>query len=140
MLSHVWLFATPRTVALQAPLSLEFSRQEYWNGLPFPTPGDLPDLGIKFSSPTLAGRFFITVPPGKPNKWQNSTEKPVYFIQINRNQLHGTERTDECGLQLYDFVETILTLIFVSQKNLFSYAMTYNKSKKYTSVNKQMKK
>ena len=74
------------------------------------------------------------------NKWKNSNEKPDYFIQINRNQLHGTERTDECGLQLYDFVETILTLIFVSQKNLFSYAMTYNKSKKYTSVNKQMKK
>ena len=88
----------------------------------------------------LAGWFFITAPPGKPNKWQNSTEKPVYFIQINRSQLHGTEWTDEYGLQLYDFVETILTLIFVSQKNLFSYAMTYNKLIKYTSVNKQMKK
>ena len=45
---------------------IEFSRQEYWTGLPFPSPGDLPDPGIKPSSPALAGRFFTTVPPGKP--------------------------------------------------------------------------
>ena len=44
------------------------SRQEYWNGLPFPSPGDLPDLGIKPMSPALAGGFFTTEPPGKPNK------------------------------------------------------------------------
>ena len=57
------------TVALQVPLSMEFSRQEYWIGLPFPTPGDLPDPGIEPvspESPTLAGRVFTTVPPGKP--------------------------------------------------------------------------
>ena len=48
---------TPWTVACQSPLSVEFSRQEYWNGLPFPFPGDLPDPGIK---PALAGRFFTT--------------------------------------------------------------------------------
>ena len=46
-LSHVQLFATPWTVAYQAPLSMGFSRQEYWTGLPFPSPGDLPDPGIK---------------------------------------------------------------------------------------------
>ena len=46
-LSCVWLFATLWTVACQAPLSMEFSRQEYWRGLPFPTPGDLPDPGIE---------------------------------------------------------------------------------------------
>ena len=45
MLSRVWLFATPWTVACQAPLSARFSRQEYWSGLPFPSPGDLPDPG-----------------------------------------------------------------------------------------------
>ena len=44
---------------------MEFSRQEYWSGLPFPTPGDLPDLGINPESPALAGGFFTTVPPGK---------------------------------------------------------------------------
>ena len=50
-LSHVWLFATPWTVACQAPLYMEFSRQEYWNGSPFPSPGDLSDPGIEPTSP-----------------------------------------------------------------------------------------
>ena len=52
-LSHVWLFATPWTMAHQAPLSIGFSRQEYWNGLPFPSPEDLPDPGVKAGSPAL---------------------------------------------------------------------------------------
>ena len=56
----------PWTVACQAPLSMGFSRQEYWNGLPFPSPGDLHDPGIESASPVLAGRFFTTEPPGKP--------------------------------------------------------------------------
>ena len=58
--------ATPWTAAGQAPLPLRFPRQEYWSGLPFPSPGDLPDPGIKLISPALAGRFFTTEPPGKP--------------------------------------------------------------------------
>ena len=58
-------FATSWTVASQAPLSVGFSRQEYWNGLPFPPPGDLPNLGIKPTSLALAGGFFTTEPPGK---------------------------------------------------------------------------
>ena len=69
LLSHVWLFVTLWTVACQAPLSMEFSRQEYWSGLPFPTPGDVPDLGIEpmsHVSPALAGGFFIAAPPRKP--------------------------------------------------------------------------
>ena len=65
-LSGTWLFATPWTVACQAPLSLGFPRQEYWSGLPFPSPGDLPCPGIKPASPSLAGGFFTTEPPGKP--------------------------------------------------------------------------
>ena len=56
---------TPWTVARQAPLSMGFSRQEYWSGLPFPSPGDLPDPGIKPTSPALAGGFFFVEPPGK---------------------------------------------------------------------------
>ena len=62
-LSHVLLFVTPWTVAHQAPLSMGFPRQEYWSELPFPSPGDLPDPGIKpmsLVSPALAGRFFTT--------------------------------------------------------------------------------
>ena len=65
MLNHVWLFPTPWTVTHQAPLSMQFSRQEYCSGLPFPTPGDLPKPGIKPASLTLAGEFFITALPGK---------------------------------------------------------------------------
>ena len=64
--SHVHLFATPWTVVHQAPLSMGFSRQEHWSGLPFPTPGDLPNSKIKPESPALAGRFFTTEPPGMP--------------------------------------------------------------------------
>ena len=52
-LSHVWLFVTPQTVAHLAPPSMGFSRQEYWSGLPFPSPGYLPDPGIEPRSPTL---------------------------------------------------------------------------------------
>ena len=60
---------TPWTVAQQAPLSMEFSRQECWSGLLFPSPGYLPQPGIKPMSPVspaLAGKSFTTVPPGKP--------------------------------------------------------------------------
>ena len=68
VLSHVRFFATPWAIPHQAPLSIEFSRQEYWSGLLFPTPGDLPNTGIKLVSPvspTLAGGFFTTEPYGK---------------------------------------------------------------------------
>ena len=61
-------FVTPWTVACQAPLSMGLSWQEYWSGLPFPSPGDLPDPGIETTSPALAGGFFTTVPPGKPKR------------------------------------------------------------------------
>ena len=71
VLSNVQLFATPWNVAHQASLSVEFSRQEYWRGLPFPTPGNLSDPGIEPTTlllPALAGGFFTAVPPGKPPK------------------------------------------------------------------------
>ena len=61
--SCVWLFATLWTVPCQAPLSMGFSRQEYWSGVPCPPPGDLPDLGVQaasLASPALADRFFTT--------------------------------------------------------------------------------
>ena len=69
VLSSVQLFVTPWTAAHQAPVSMEFSKQEYWSGLPFPPPGDLPNPGIEpvsLASAALAGRFFTTEPPGKP--------------------------------------------------------------------------
>ena len=68
-LSCVWLFATPWTVAHQAPLSMEFPRQEYWSGLPFPSLGDLPDPGIEPMSLSLLHwqeDSLPQAPPGKP--------------------------------------------------------------------------
>ena len=66
LLSCVRLFATPWTVAYQAPPFMGFSRQEYWSGLPFPSPGDLPDPGIKPRSPTSQADALTSEPPGKP--------------------------------------------------------------------------
>ena len=63
--SHVRPFATLWTVGLQVPLSMEFSRQEYWSGLPFPSPGDLPDPGIEPGSPALWADALLSEPPGK---------------------------------------------------------------------------
>ena len=60
-------FVIPGTVAHQAPLSMGFPRQEHWSGLLFPSPGGLPDPRIEPTSPALAGGFFTTEAPGKPN-------------------------------------------------------------------------
>jgi len=70
----------------QAPLSIGFSRQEYWSGLPFLSPGDLPDPRIEPTSPALASGFFTIVPPGKPH--QTSTRREL------RSQL-GNHREDK---------------------------------------------
>ena len=71
LLSRVRLFATPRTVAYQAPPSMGFSRQEHWSGLPFPSPADLPNPGIEPRSPALQTDALPSEPPGKPYimKW-----------------------------------------------------------------------
>ena len=82
MHAQLCLTVTPWTVAHQASLSTEFSRQEYWSGWPFPSPGDLPDSGIEpvaLESPALAGRFFTTEPPGKP--------EPL-LTEIFKRQIH----------------------------------------------------
>ena len=62
--NHVWLFVTSWAIARQSPLPMGFLRQEYWSGLPLPTPGDLPDPRTKPVSPSLAGRFFTIMPFG----------------------------------------------------------------------------
>ena len=68
LLSRVRLFATPWTVAHQAPLSMGFSRQEYWSGLPFPSPEDLPNPGIEPRSPALQADALTSELPGKPTR------------------------------------------------------------------------
>ena len=66
LLGHVWLFVTPWTVAYQAPWTMGFTRQEYWSGLPWPSPGDLPDPGIEPGSSALQPDTLPSEPPGKP--------------------------------------------------------------------------
>ena len=81
-LSRVQLFATPWTVAHQAPQSMDFSRQEYWSGLPFPSPGDLPDPGIEPRSPTLQADTLTSEPPGNP-KDLNVRPKTLKLLEEN---------------------------------------------------------
>ena len=69
----------------QALLSMEFSRQEYWSGLPFPTPGDLPEPGMEPASPALAGRFFTAKPPEKPLKDEYLSEMLYCTIHYIKN-------------------------------------------------------
>ena len=80
MLSHVQLFAIPWTIAHKAPVSMVFSRQEYWSGLPCPPPGDLPNPGIESMSPALEGRFVTTGASGK------SLLGFVNFLSMHLNQ------------------------------------------------------
>ena len=84
-LSCVLLFVTPRTIACQAPLSMGFSRQEYWSGLPFPSPGDPPDPGTEPRSPALQADCLPSEPPRNPDTtaWQHpklSVSEPQIFI------------------------------------------------------------
>ena len=73
-LSYVWLFVTPWTVGHQAPPSMEFSRQEYWNGLPFPSVVVLPNPGIEPRSPTLQADVLLSEPPGNPMKQKHTPD------------------------------------------------------------------
>ena len=79
-LSCVRVFGTPWTLVCQAPLSFGFSRQEYWSGLPFPSPGNLSGPGAKPASLALAGIFFTTEPPVKP--LQSVTEYLIFVIAV----------------------------------------------------------
>ena len=81
--SPVQLFMTPWTVAYQAPLSMEFSRQEYWSGLPFPSPGDLPDPGIEPGFPALQADSLPLSHPGSPLKYNRFTVL-YYFLIYNK--------------------------------------------------------
>ena len=84
-LSHVWLLAILWTITCQAPLSMRFSRWEYWNGFPIPPQGDLSDPGIESTSLALADGFFTTVPPGKPIRLHFC----LFSVFLNPQKLHG---------------------------------------------------
>ena len=88
-LSHVRLFATPWTLAHQAPPSMGFSRQEYWSGLPFSSPGDLPDPGIEPRSPTLWAGALPSEPPGELYSWSKECRdrRSCYRVHTHRERL-----------------------------------------------------
>ena len=95
-LSQVWLFATPWTIACQAPLFMGFSRQGYWSGLPFPSPEDLPDAGIEPGSPILQADAWLSEPAGKPAMATHSSTLAWKIPRIEEPWLaavHGVARS-----------------------------------------------
>ena len=98
LLSHVWCFVTPWTVAYQAPLSMGFSRQEYWCGLPFPSPGNIPDPGIEPWSPALQADALLSEPPGCPYKrlWPSEMGKMDEKTKARVTRLNLSKATRAC--------------------------------------------
>ena len=99
----------PWTIAHQAPLSMEFSRQKYWSRLPFPTSGDLPNVGIEPMSPALAGRFFFFT---KRATWEALSDDPLrysFFPQTNWENFPGICVTSRTDLVETDLVESKMT-------------------------------
>ena len=142
LLSRVRLCAAPRTVAYQAPLSMEFSkaplsmefsRQEYWNGLPFPSPWDLPNPGIKAWSPALQAYTLPSELPGKPNmnSFEEDRQRSLKFcypflnllsaltkLEVSDSHLR-TSRTQTVLKHLLSKLITLLKFILPKKKNKF---------------------
>ena len=126
ILSRVWLFATPWTIDHQAPLSMEFSKQVYWRGLPF-SPPDLPDPGIEplsLASPALAGRFFTTW-----DTWEapQNTMPSVYLPIVINTSASGQTITDDQVFRVWVFCSLVrclsiqsLMYFISSKKNIFT--------------------
>ena len=101
LLGCVRLFATLWTVARQAPLSMGFSRQEYWSGLPFPSPGDLPNPGIEPRSPALEADALTSEPPGKQTEYimrNAGLEETQAGIKTSRRNINNLRYADNTTL------------------------------------------
>ena len=105
LLSRVWLFVTPWTVTLQAPLSMGFSRQENWSELPFPSPGDLPYPGSEPGSPALQADSLLSESPGKhmtqkfsfgyiPKVIESRVSKPYLYTHVHSSFIHYSWNTE----------------------------------------------
>ena len=108
-LSRVWLFVSPWTVAYQAPPSMGFSRQECWSGLPFPSPGDLPDPGIEPGSLALQADALPSEPPGKPPV--SNTILHIWKLLRDRKSSHKRKVYTYAWWQ----VSSRLTVVMISQ-------------------------
>ena len=121
-LSHVRLFATPWTVAYQAPLSMGFSRQEYWSGVPLPSPGDLPNPGTEPGSPALQTDALPSEPPGKPIIFRACLI--VHYIDVTPcNLLTALLLLSIWALSSFLLSSTVLQGIFLGIKLLDSVAL-----------------
>ena len=110
LLRHVQLFVAPWTVARQALLSMGFPSQEYWSGLLFPSPGDLPNPGIKPGSPAFAGGLFITKLPGKLlNKWIEEWKIVTEAFKIKGEQHLKVKQQHEKDQRLKFYLSKALT-------------------------------
>ena len=124
--SPVCLFATPWTVAYQAPWFKGFSRQEYWSGLPFPSPGDLPNPGIKLRSPALQTDALPSEPLGKPylSIVRAIYDKPTANIILNSENLKefclrlGTRRVCPLSPLLFNIVLEVLATAIREEKEI----------------------
>ena len=112
-LSRVRLFATLWTVAYQAPPSMGFSRQEYWSGLPFPSPGDLPNPGIEPRSPALEADALTSEPPGKPINVILNGKKPKAFL-LNS----GVRHSCLLSLLLFNIILEVLDIAIRQEKEM----------------------
>ena len=114
VLSRVQLFVTPWTVACQAPPSMEFSRQEYWSGLPFPSPGDLPNPGIEPVSPTLHANTLPSEPSGKPKGSET-------LGQLRRSMVEGKNKTGGGSVTTSVFKSSVELFQRIHLPGLFSF-------------------
>ena len=110
-LSHVWLLVIPWTVAHQVPLSMEFSRQEHWSGLPFPSPGDLPNPGIENLISCISGEFFNRLSHSLSNCYQ------IYYFYVVSNKY--VQNLPPCGfidftLFFYPFFGLYISVMLLS--------------------------
>ena len=112
-------FAIPLTIAYQASLSMGFSRQEYWNGVPFPSSGDLPDPGIEPRSPALQADALPSEPPGK-NIWmkvKEESEKAGLKLNIQKTKITASDPITSQQIE-GEKVETVTDFIFLAPKSL----------------------
>ena len=116
--SCVWFFVTPWTVTFQAPLSMEFSRQEYWSGLPPPSLGNFPNPGIEPRSPALQADYLPSEPPGKPVMWILVWN---YNFIVKTLQLHVSYANQSwiCVLVFFTLYCISLLLVYLVVHHLF---------------------
>ena len=118
--------ATPWTVACQAPLSMELSWKEYWSGLPFPSPGDRPNPGIKHLSPALQADSLPSEPPGKPTSKRHSTPWGPSGIPLGQSQLLTFLSEEKANQMKHTFLKSPLGVRNLTLNSLYFTGIFFN--------------